>query len=106
MNTIYIILIVLIVPILLALVAVIIFFGYVFLVYPRVRFEKMTPLTGKLDGNSEVKTAGTTSYLVSNGLPYPTDMEKSSHPGQSLSGKASMRFDPDDIGELEKWYEG
>ena len=105
MNTIYIILLVPAGLILLALLAVIMFFGYVFLVYTRVRFDKMTPLTGKLDGNSEIKTAGDTSYLVCNGLPYPTDMEQSSHVSQSLSGKASMRFDPNGIGELEKWYE-
>ena len=53
--------------------------------------------------NFEIRRVGDVPYLWSYGLPYPTDVEESNRPRQSLNGEWRMRFDPDDVGERDGW---
>ena len=35
-------------------------------------------------------------FLIENGLPYPSGIDSSDHPRQSLDGPWGLRFDPED----------
>ena len=96
----HIVLIVLGVVVLLALVALSPFL-FLFFGYPRVNYKKFPQK--KSFGPHVEKEIDAIPYLVSNGLPYPTDFEDTDAPAQSLNGKAFLRFDPDGTGELEGW---
>jgi len=77
-------------------------FLFLFFVYPRVNYKKF-PRVKDFDSFRECEV-DSIPYLISNGLPYPTDFEGTDHPTQSLNGEAFLRFDPDGIGETEGWY--
>ncbi len=88
-----------------ALISIILmFFLYLFMIYSRVHPGRL-PMTGGTAGDTyEIRTAGDIPYLLVNGLPYPTHFDESNHRRQILSGKAKMRFDPDNRGERENWH--
>jgi beta-glucuronidase len=83
--------------------AAVLFFLYLFILYPRVNLEKFPDHGGGTDPY-EIRRAGEVAYLVNRGLPYPTHFDGTDHRIQSLSGRATMRFDPDSIGEREGWH--
>ena len=77
-------------------------FLFLLFVYPRVNYKKFPG--NRSFGPFAEKEIDAVPYLLSNGLPYPTDFEGTDHPTQSLNGTAYIRFDPDDTGEADGWH--
>ncbi len=79
-------------------------FLYLFKVYSRLSLDELPVAAGARGDNFEVRSAKGVPYLWSYGLPYPTDCDETGHRVQMLTGHWEMKFDPDAIGEMERWH--
>lgn len=54
----------------------------------------------------EVRCPEGLPFLIENGLPYPSGIDSSDHPRESLDGPWSLRFDPEEAGRERGWQGG
>ncbi len=79
-------------------------FVSVFMVYPDTDFNRLPVAGGATGKNFEIRLVDRIPFLWSYDLPYPTDLERTSHPTQSLNGTWKFKLDPGNIGEKNDWH--